>query len=97
MSPAATFYRPIEGRFNPTLRVELDAGVVRPDEPEGLNLRSTFAILQRTASLLLEKAPRLGAPERDSPAGRGFRRQLWDRMWRSESEQYSFEPAALRR
>jgi sarcosine oxidase subunit beta len=60
MSPAVTFYRPVEGWFNQTLRGELVAGVVRPDEPEGLNQGSTFNFLQRTASLVLQKAPRLG-------------------------------------
>jgi sarcosine oxidase subunit beta len=59
MSAAITFYRPSEGWFNQTLRGELVAGVVDPAEPVGLNHRSSFAFLRRTASILCRKAPRL--------------------------------------
>ncbi|MBI4259119.1 MAG: FAD-binding oxidoreductase [Actinobacteria bacterium] len=58
--PAVTFYRPVEGWFNQTLRGELVAGVVAPDEPAGLDMRSSFGFLTRTATVLLRKAPRLG-------------------------------------
>lgn len=60
LGPAVTFYRPVEGWFNQTLRGELVAGVVDADEPTGLNYDSTFAFLRRTASVLVRKAPRLG-------------------------------------
>lgn len=60
MGPAITFYRPTEGWFNQTLRGELVAGVVDPDEPVGMNHASTFRFMNRTASVLLRKAPRLG-------------------------------------
>src|SRR4051812_5852760 len=61
MTPAVTFYRPQEGWFNQTLRGELVAGVVDPDEPFGMNEESSVAFLGRTARVLLEKAPRLAA------------------------------------
>lgn len=60
MQEAITFYRPMEGWFNQTLRGEMVAGVSDPDEPVGLNHSSTFAFLKRTASTLVAKAPRLG-------------------------------------
>lgn len=60
MGPAVTFYRPAEGWFNQTLRGELVAGVVDPEEPPGMNQASTYRFLGRTASMLLRKAPRLG-------------------------------------
>jgi sarcosine oxidase, subunit beta len=60
MSPAVTFYRPQEGWFNQTLRGELVAGSIDPDEPEGFREDATFRFLSRTAALLLRKAPRLG-------------------------------------
>jgi sarcosine oxidase subunit beta len=60
MSPAVTFYRPQEGWFNQTLRGELVAGVVDPDEPEGLTEEASLGFLGRTARILLEKAPALG-------------------------------------
>lgn len=60
MTPAVTFYRPSEGWFNQTLRGELVAGVVDPEEPPGLTHASTFRFLRRTASVLVRKAPRLG-------------------------------------
>ncbi len=60
MGPAVTFYRPTEGWFNQTLRGELVAGVVDPEEPLAMNQASTFRFLGRTASVLLRKAPRLG-------------------------------------
>ncbi|HUH15884.1 MAG TPA: FAD-binding oxidoreductase [Gaiellaceae bacterium] len=59
MTPAVTFYRPQEGWFNQTLRGELVAGVVDPDEVPGMNERSSLRFLGRTARVLLEKAPRL--------------------------------------
>lgn len=60
MGPAISFYRPSEGWFNQTLRGELVAGVVHPDEPVAMDERSTFGFLRRTADVLLQKAPRLG-------------------------------------
>lgn len=60
MDAAITFYRPVEGWFNQTLRGELVAGVVDPDEPVGLDERSTWRSLRRTADILMRKAPRLG-------------------------------------
>jgi sarcosine oxidase subunit beta len=60
MSAAVTFYRPVEGWFNQTLRGELVAGVVAPDEPPGMNQASTFAFLARTCDTLMRKAPRVG-------------------------------------
>ena len=60
MGPAVTFYRPSEGWFNQTLRGELVAGVVDPDEPVAMEERSSFRSLRRTAGALLRKAPRLG-------------------------------------
>jgi sarcosine oxidase subunit beta len=60
MTPAVTFYRPQEGWFNQTLRGELVAGVVDPDEPVGFDESSSVRFLARTASIVLEKAPRLG-------------------------------------
>ena len=60
MTPAVTFYRPQEGWFNQTLRGELVAGVVDPEEPAGLDETSSVRFLGRTARILLEKAPRLG-------------------------------------
>ena len=59
MTPAVTFYRPQEGWFNQTLRGELVAGVVDPDEPFGMTEESSVRFLGRTARVLLEKAPRL--------------------------------------
>lgn len=60
MRPAITFYRPVEGWFNQTLRGELVAGVTATDEPEGLNHESSFGFLTRTCAMLFAKAPRLG-------------------------------------
>jgi sarcosine oxidase subunit beta len=60
MGPAITFYRPSEGWFNQTLRGELVAGAVDPDEPVAMEERSTFGFLRRSARVLLRKAPRLG-------------------------------------
>ena len=60
ITPAVTFYRPQEGWFNQTLRGELVAGVVDPDEEPGMTEASTVRFLGRTARVLLEKAPRLG-------------------------------------
>jgi len=59
MTPVVTFYRPQEGWFNQTLRGELVAGVVDPDEPLGMSEASSLAFLGRTARVILEKAPRL--------------------------------------
>jgi glycine/D-amino acid oxidase-like deaminating enzyme len=61
MRPAITFYRPMEGWFNQTLRGELVAGATDPNEQPGLNRNSSFGFLGRTSSILLAKAPRLGA------------------------------------
>ena len=60
MGPAVTFYRPVEGWFNQTLRGELVAGVTSPSEPEGMRQESSAAFLDRTAHALVQKAPRLG-------------------------------------
>lgn len=60
MRPAITFYRPVEGWFNQTLRGELVAGVTDAGEPAGLNQGSSFGFLTRTAATLVAKAPRLG-------------------------------------
>jgi sarcosine oxidase, subunit beta len=59
VTPAVTFYRPHEGWFNQTLRGELVAGVVAPDEPEGMTEAASLRFLARTARVLLAKAPRL--------------------------------------
>jgi sarcosine oxidase subunit beta len=56
---AITFYRPMEGWFNQTLRGEVVMGVVDPDEPAGVEQASSAAFLRRTASLITRKAPAL--------------------------------------
>jgi sarcosine oxidase subunit beta len=56
---AVTFYRPTEGWFNQTLRGEVVMGVVDPDEPVGVDQRSSWAFLRRTADLMTRKAPAL--------------------------------------
>jgi sarcosine oxidase, subunit beta len=56
---AVTFYRPSEGWFNQTLRGEVVMGAVDPDEPAGVNQRSSWPFLQRTAALMTRKAPAL--------------------------------------
>jgi glycine/D-amino acid oxidase-like deaminating enzyme len=56
---AITFYRPMEGWFNQTLRGEVVMGVVDPGEPEGVEHGSTAAFLRRTASIMTRKAPAL--------------------------------------
>ena len=56
---AVTFYRPTEGWFNQTLRGEVVMGVVDPDEPAGVNQRSSWDFLRRTATLMTRKAPAL--------------------------------------
>src|SRR5262249_41137526 len=61
MTAAVSFYRPTEGWFHQTLRGELVAGIVPPDQPPGVDFSSTFGALQRTSSALLRKAPRLSA------------------------------------
>jgi len=61
MRPAITFYRPMEGWFNQTLRGELVAGATDPSEQPGLDRSSSFRFLGRTGAILLAKAPRLGA------------------------------------
>ena len=57
---AVTFYRPSEGWFNQTLRGEIVMGAVDPDEPAGVDQRSSWSFLQRTAALMTRKAPALG-------------------------------------
>ncbi len=54
-----TFYRPTEGWFNQTLRGEIVMGVVDPGEPAGVDQRSSWAFLRRTAELMTRKAPAL--------------------------------------
>lgn len=56
---AVTFYRPTEGWFNQTLRGEIVMGVVDPAEPTGIDQRSSWDFLQRTAEVLTRKAPAL--------------------------------------
>ena len=56
---AVTFYRPSEGWFNQTLRGEVVMGAVDPDEPAGVDQRSSWAFLRRTATLMTRKAPAL--------------------------------------
>jgi glycine/D-amino acid oxidase-like deaminating enzyme len=56
---AVTFYRPSEGWFNQTLRGEVVMGAVDPDEPAGVDQRSSWTFLQRTATLMTRKAPAL--------------------------------------
>ena len=56
---AVTFYRPTEGWFNQTLRGEIVMGVVDPDEPAGVEQRSSWGFLRRTATLMTRKAPAL--------------------------------------
>jgi glycine/D-amino acid oxidase-like deaminating enzyme len=56
---AVTFYRPSEGWFNQTLRGEIVMGAVDPDEPSGVDQRSSWAFLQRTAAVMTRKAPAL--------------------------------------
>lgn len=56
---AITFYRPVEGWFHQSLRGEIVAGVVDKNEPPGSNHASSLGFLERTASLLIAKAPRL--------------------------------------
>jgi sarcosine oxidase subunit beta len=59
MSAAVTFYRPNEGWFNQTLRGELVAGSITEDEPVGTSQAASPESLERTAALILRKAPRL--------------------------------------
>ena len=56
---AVTFYQPVEGWFNQTLRGEIVMGVVDPDEPAGVDQRSSFDFLRRTAAVMTRKAPAL--------------------------------------
>jgi sarcosine oxidase subunit beta len=57
---AVTFYQPVEGWFNQTLRGEVVMGVVDPAEPGIVNQTSSFDFLRRTASMVTRKAPALG-------------------------------------
>lgn len=56
---AITFYRPNEGWFNQTLRGEIVMGVVDPNEGSGVEQRSSWEFLERTASTMIRKAPAL--------------------------------------
>jgi sarcosine oxidase subunit beta len=56
---AVTFYRPSEGWFNQTLRGEIVMGVVDPLEPPGIVQSSSWGFLQRTAAMMVRKAPAL--------------------------------------
>ena len=58
---AITFYRPMEGWFNQTLRGEVVGGVVDSREPSGISLSSSFDFLLRTVSLLIRKMPALAS------------------------------------
>ena len=59
LESAVTFYRPHEGWFNQTLRGEVVMGVVDPDEPFGVEQRSSIGFLRRTARVITAKAPAL--------------------------------------
>lgn len=59
MDTMISFYRPLEGWFHQTLRGEIVAGVVHPQEPPGLEHRASPAALGRIAHHILRKAPRL--------------------------------------
>jgi sarcosine oxidase subunit beta len=56
---AVTFYRPSEGWFNQTLRGEIVMGVVDPNEAAGIEQRSSWDFLERTAATMIRKAPAL--------------------------------------
>jgi sarcosine oxidase subunit beta len=56
---AVTFYQPVEGWFNQTLRGEVVMGVVDAAEPAGISQASSFELLRRTASTITRKAPAL--------------------------------------
>ena len=56
---AVTFYRPNEGWFNQTLRGEIVMGVTDPAEASGVDQRSSWDFLRRTATLITRKAPAL--------------------------------------
>jgi sarcosine oxidase, subunit beta len=56
---AVTFYRPTEGWFNQTLRGEVVMGAVDPHEASGVDQRSSWDFLRRTATLMTQKAPAL--------------------------------------
>ena len=56
---AVTFYRPNEGWFNQTLRGEIVMGVVDPSEQPGVDQRSSWDFLGRTAAMIVRKAPAL--------------------------------------
>ena len=56
---AVTFYRPTEGWFNQTLRGEVVMGVVDPHEQPGVDQRSSWGFLRRTAAVVTRKAPAL--------------------------------------
>jgi sarcosine oxidase subunit beta len=56
---AVTFYRPNEGWFNQTLRGEIVMGVVDPGEAPGVEQRSSWDFLRRTATIMTRKAPAL--------------------------------------
>ncbi len=71
---AITFYRPTEGWFNQTLRGEVVMGVVDPDEPAGVEQRSSWDFLRRTATLMTRKAPALADVSRHPPVGGHVRR-----------------------
>ena len=72
---AITFYRPNEGWFNQTLRGEIVMGVVDPDEPSGVDQRSSWDFLRRTATLMTRKAPALADVVGHPAVGRHVRRQ----------------------
>ena len=59
INAAVTFYRPNEGWFNQTLRGEIVMGVVDPNEASGVEQRSSWGFLERTASTMIRKAPAL--------------------------------------
>jgi sarcosine oxidase subunit beta len=60
MSTLISFYRPYEGWFHQTLRGEVVAGIVHPDEPHGANMTSSERFIGRVARTMLKKAPKLG-------------------------------------
>lgn len=60
MDCACTYYKPIEGWFNQTMRGEIVAGAVDPNEPPGYNMTSSLGFLSRVSNMIVKKAPVLG-------------------------------------
>jgi sarcosine oxidase subunit beta len=60
MSTLVSFYKPLEGWFHQTLRGEVVAGIVHPDEPHEPRMDASELFLARAARILMQKAPKLG-------------------------------------